>query len=169
MSSIAKTLLIAVFGAAVAAGSFSLAAAQEISPSQLAVAEEVTKNAPQIGNFDVLLPQVATMMKDKLIAQRPDLYKEITQVVDGDALKLVPRRADLDKDIARIWAKSFTEDELKAINDFFSSDVGEKYKKVAASTVGPDIIKASQNWRDRVRGELLDMVTADLKKMGHEL
>ncbi len=168
MSSIAKTLLIACLGAAVVAAPFSLAAAQEISPSQLAAAERVVKSAPQIGNFDVLLPQTATMMKDQLIGQRPDLYREITQVVDEDAVKLVPRRADLDKDIARIWAKNFTEDELNAINDFFSSDVGKKYKDIA-STVGPDIIQASKNWRDRVRGELLDMVTADLKKMGYEL
>jgi uncharacterized protein len=168
MPSFAKSLLIACFGTAVAVAPLAGAAAQEISPSQLAAAELVVKSAPQIGNFDILLPQAATMMKNDLIGKRPDLYKEITQVVNDDAAKLVPRRADLDKDIARVWAKNFTEDELKAINDFFTSDVGQKYKELAP-VVGPDVIQASKNWRDRVRGELLDMVTADLKKMGHEL
>jgi hypothetical protein len=168
MPSFAKTLLIACFGAAVVVAPLAPAVAQEIAPSQLAAAEQVVKSAPQIGNFDVLLPQTATRMKNDLIGQRPDLYREITQVVDDDAEKLVERRADLDKDIARIWAKNFTEDELNDINAFFTSDVGKKYKE-KAPVVGPEIIKASKNWRDRVRGELLDMVKADLKKMGHEL
>ncbi len=168
MPSFAKTLMIASFGAAVVAAPLAPVAAQEISPSQLAAAQLVVNSAPEIGNFDVLLPQMANQLKNFFISKRPDLYKEIGQVVDSDVQKLVSRRADLDKDLARVWAKNFTEDELKAINAFFSSDVGEKYKKLAP-VVGPDIIKASQNWRDRVRGELQDMVTADLKKMGHDL
>ncbi len=169
MFSIAKYISIVAVGTVIAAAPFTVASAQEISPSQLAAAQLVVKSAPELGNFDILLPQMATMLKNDLIGQRPDLYKQIGQIVDADVGKLVSRRAELDTDIARVWAKSFTEDELKQINAFFSSDVGEKYKTLAASTVGPDIVKASQNWRDRVKGELQDMVTADLKKAGYEL
>lgn len=168
MSSIGKTILIALLGTAIAAGTLRPAAAQEISESTLAAAQLVTKSAPTIRDWNVLLPELSTQTKDLLIRRRPDLYKEIGTVVDEAALKLAARRTDLDNDIARVWAKYFTEDELVAINTFFSSEVGTKYKEVAAKSVAPEIIKAGNNWTNRVGDELLEKSMEELKKMGFE-
>ncbi len=166
--SIGKAMLIALFSTALLAAPLTPVAAEEISPSQLQAAQAVAKSAPALGDFDLILPQIAARTKDQLISQRPDLYQDIGKVVDAAALKLASRRAELDNDIARVWAKNFTENELQAINAFFSSDVGKKYKEVAAATVGPDILKAVKNWSNRVGSELLDSSKQDLKKMGYD-
>ena len=167
MSLIATTIRIALLGTAIAAGLLTLAAAQEISEPRLAAARLVVTSAPSLGNFDNILPGVSTKTKDQFIRVRPDLYKEISGVVDEIALKLAVRRADLDNDLARIWAKTFTEEELNAINLFFTSDVGKKFKDRAGS-IGDEILKASRSWANRLGDELVEKSKEELKKQGHE-
>lgn len=168
MTLIGKTIRIALLAGGLAAGPLNWGMAQEISESRLAAAEAVAESAPALGNFDNILPGLSIEIKDRLIRARPDLYKEISEVVDDVALKLAVRRADLDNDIVRVWAKRFTEDELNAINAFFSSDIGKKYKENAAA-VGDEILKASRSWSNRLADELNEKSREELKNRGHEL
>ena len=167
MSSLDRPVRIAMLVAAIVAGPVIWAAAQEISASKLAVARQVAKNAPQLGQFDNILPGLATTAKDRLIRIRPELFKEISATVDAVALELAVRRAELDADFARAWAKHFTEEELVAINAFFGSPIGEKYK-VTATLVGRDLIQASNNWTNRVGDELLEKSIAELRQRGFD-
>jgi hypothetical protein len=169
MSPISQPLRIALLAAVIVAGPLTFVAAQEIGQSHLAAAERVTQSAPRTADWDRYLFQLAQQTSDRLIRQRPDLFREIAKVVDDVALELVPRRAELDNDIARIWAKNFNEEELKAIDAFFSSDIGKKYKDVAAKTIGPDMLQAAKNWRTRVGDEMLEKATEELKKRGFDL
>jgi len=168
MSLIGSAIRTALFAGVLAAGPLAPALAQEISESQLAAARAVVESAPALGNFDNILPGLATQTKDRLIRVRPDLYQQIAGVVDDVALKLAVRRADLDNDIVRIWAKNFTEDELKAIDTFFSSEVGKKFK-ANASVIGDEILKASRSWTNRLSDELNQKSREELKKLGYEL
>ncbi len=140
----------------------------EISEAKLALAKQVVKNVPALGNFDGILPDLMFDTQTRLINVRPDLYKQIAAVVEATASALVARRTDLDNDIARAWARSFSEDELRAINAFFVSPAGAKYKALAPQ-VGQDIIQAGQNWTDRLAGEMYDRALAELRRQGHAL
>jgi hypothetical protein len=149
------------------APSATTAVPQEISAARLALAKQVAKSAPAIGDFDGILPDVMVDTKTRLINLRPDLYQQISKTVETTASMLVVRRADLDNDVARVWARAFTDDELKAINAFFSSPVGVKYKTVAPQ-VGNDIVQAGQNWADRLSNEMFDLSVAALQKQGFQ-
>ncbi len=166
MALINKSLSAVLVAAALVAASVVVGNAQEISESKLAIARQVAINAPS-PDFDGILPDLAVQTKDRLIRLRPDLYKEISSAVDATAMNLIARRNDLDGDIARVWARNFSEDELKSLNDFFSSDVGKKYRK-STGTLGNEIVKASQNWANRLSGELYDRSLEELKKQGIE-
>jgi hypothetical protein len=124
---------------------------------------QVARSAPSLGSFDNILPTLAVQAKNRLIQERPDLHQQISAVVDDIAFKLIARRNDLDTDIARVWARNFTDDELKAVNAFFTSDAGKKYKAVAPG-VASDILKASQNWADRLGAEMYDRALTEMKK-----
>ena len=75
---------------------------------------------------------------------------------------------DIDVDVARVYAKTFSEDELKTIGAFLSSDAGKKYQ-----TEGPKVFAETfdtvQRWSDRVGAELLDKSREELKRQGIEL
>ena len=164
MSLIAKFVRTALVGIALAAGS-SYASAQEITPSQLAAALDVVKNAKASRGFDNILPSLAAQVEDRLIRTRPDLHQQITTAVEATALKLAGRRNDLDDAAARVWAKAFTEDELKTIAAFYKTSAGQKFAEVGGQ-VYADTLAAVQQWQDRIGAELLDKSREELKNEG---
>jgi hypothetical protein len=167
MTQIGKLLRTAAVLAALVALPASPLFAQEISPSQLAAALDVINAQPSTASYDTLLPTIANDVTNRLIRARPDLHQEIADTVQAVALKLVVRRRELDQDVARVYAKAFSEDELKAIATFLKSPAGQKYQ-----TDGPKVIADSfqtvQAWSDRVGTDLVDKTREDLKKQGHE-
>ena len=139
--------------------------AQEITASHLAVALDVVKSAKASRGFDNVLPLLAEQVENKLIRVRPDLNKEIVVAVEDAALKLSSRRADLDKDVARIWAKAFTEEELQTIATFYKTSAGQKFADVGAQVVA-ESYQAVGHWSDRVGEELLQKSKDGLKAQG---
>ena len=141
-------------GGAIVALSLALAAAvparaQEISPSHLAAALDVVISTKTGQNFDNVLPALAIQVQDQLIRIRPDLHAQITAAVDAMALELVPRRAELNNDIARIWAQAFTEEELVAIATFYKSPAGSKLAESGAAVLAQSV-QAAQGWSERL-------------------
>ncbi|MHA1158028.1 MAG: DUF2059 domain-containing protein [Alphaproteobacteria bacterium] len=158
---------VSLAGAALLALSIQGLAAQEITQSHLDAAIRVTAVAPTIGDFDALLPMVSQSVQNRLIRERPDLFREISATVEEQALLLSSRRSDLATDMARVWARRFTEPELDQISGFFGSDLGARYKEVLP-TIGEEILRLSRSWADRVSDELLERAAQELKNQGHK-
>jgi hypothetical protein len=87
--------------------------------------------------------------------------------VDAQALELVARRKDLDNDVARIWAKHFSEEELTAISTFYRSPAGAKLAEIGPKVVG-ETLQSVKGWSDRVGEELFEKSREGLKKKGVE-
>lgn len=136
---------------------------EEISQSHMAAALDAVKNAPDARRYDDILPGLSVQAQNQLIQLRPDLHKEVTDAVEAVALKLVGRRGELDNELARAWARSLTEDDLKTIAAFYKSDAG---KKLAA--VGPKLLQDTaqtvRTWQNRVGEELLEKSREELKQ-----
>ena len=164
MSFIGNFVRAAIVGVALMAVA-PAAFAQEITASHLAVALDVVKSAKASRGFDSVLPLLAEQVENKLIRVRPDINKEIVAAVEDAALKLSARRAELDNDVARIWAKAFSEEELNTIAAFYKSPAGQKF-----ADVGPQVVAESYqavgHWSDRVGEELLQKSKDGLKAQG---
>lgn len=164
MSFIGNFVRAAIIGVALTAVA-PAAFAQEITASHLAVALDVVKSAKASRGFDSVLPLLAEQVENKLIRVRPDLNKEIVTAVEDAALKLSARRSDLDNDVARIWAKAFSEEELNTIAAFYKSPAGQKFADVGAQVVA-ESYQAVGHWSDRVGEELLQKSKDGLKAQG---
>jgi hypothetical protein len=164
MSFIGNFVRAAIIGVALTAVA-PAAFAQEITASHLAVALDVVKSAKASRGFDSVLPLLAEQVENKLIRVRPDLNKEIVAAVEDAALKLSARRSDLDNDVARIWAKAFSEEELSTIAAFYKSPAGQKFADVGAQVVA-ESYQAVGHWSDRVGEELLQKSKDGLKAQG---
>jgi hypothetical protein len=162
-------IFLAIAAAVVVATTVAVApaSADEITPSHLAAALEAVHSAKASKGFDNVLPLVSEKVEDQLIKVRPDLYKEITDAVQKEALKLVAKRADLDNDVAHIWANSFTEEELKSITAFYKSPAGLKFVDIGPKVIG-DSLQAVKTWSDKIGQQLIDNSRATLKTQGVE-
>lgn len=144
------------FASAAAAAAFLIATpvfAQEVSPEQLKAARSAVDALNMTDNFDAILPNIATQIKTDLIQRNPDMEALIIQTVDEETLAMVSRRGDLEKEIATVYAKSFSEAELNAIAQFYNSDAGKKLLSQGPIAVR-DTQQAVEIWQ---RGILRDL------------
>jgi hypothetical protein len=144
------------------------AKAQEISDSHLQAALRAFQLSQSGEGFDEVLPNIADQVMSLLISQRPDLYREIETAVNQAAVDLVVRRADLNNDIARLWAQLFTEEELNVIIAFYSTSAGQKLA-VSGSDLLDDTVASVQNWSERLGEEMLAAAQAILEAQNIEL
>ena len=163
-----SSLRAAVLAIGLMVGCAGAASAQEVTESHLKAAVAAVQAAKTSRGFDNLLPLLSQQTQNRLIRMRPDQHVLIGQVVDAEALDLVARRAELDNDVARIWAKYFTEDELNAITTFYQSPAGAKLADIGPKVVG-ETLQSVKGWSDRVGEEMFEKSRELLKKKGVDL
>ena len=143
------------------------AGAQEISQSHLDAALVAVQSAGAARGFDSVLPALAERVKSRLIRVRPDLHQEISAAVENVALQLTNRRNDLDRAVATVWARNFTEDELVTIAEFYKSPTGQKFAEIGPRVM-QESLKSVESWSTRVGEELYEKSREELVKEGYE-
>ncbi|HEX2255819.1 MAG TPA: DUF2059 domain-containing protein [Afifellaceae bacterium] len=134
----------------------------ELPAERLALGAQLVRLSGTGGAFDELLPNIADQAKNGFIRANPQMQLGIIDVVDRIALTLVPRRAHLDKQLARVWAAAFTEEELQQLIEFYSSDVGKKFAEQQPKVLAIQVATA-QEWGRSVSAELTQKVTEELR------
>ena len=113
---LAKSLILS----AMLAGAIGTQAiAQQISDEHLQAAKSAMQATGATERLDGILPEVAAFTKTGLIANRPDIEAEISQIVDEVAISIAPRRGPLEDEVALIYANLFSAEELTQIESFF--------------------------------------------------
>ncbi len=139
--------------------------AQEISESHLNAAKEAVMGAQVLSSFDDILPMVAEQTKSLFIRSNPAATVQIDLATTEVALEMAEKRPELNKIIYEVWARRFTEDELKQIAAFYDSPVGKKL-----ADMGPELtafsVGAAKQWGDKLSTDMLPLVDAKLKEAG---
>lgn len=135
----------------------SLASAQEISESHLKAARAAITSIKATDSMDSILPQANQMLKVELIQKNPNLEEDIVRIVDEETLAIAPRRGDLEKEVAIVFAKGFTEQELTEIANFHNSPAGKKFLS-NSPIVGREVSKAVDIWQLGIARDLSQAV-----------
>jgi len=139
------------------------AQAQELSQEHLAAARAAIASLQSTDQFDGVIPAAAEQLKTELIRSNADLQEVISTTIDEEALKIVPRRSDLEKEAAQIYAKAFTQEELTAITNFYNSAPGKKLIE-NGPLVTRELIKSAEIWSSGVARDLARNVNAALQE-----
>ena len=159
---------IALAGWALAALAVLPASADNITKSQIAAAKAAVAASGASRGYDDLLPAMSQAVQNELIRLRPDLHAQITDVVEGEALKLVVRRPELDTAIARIWAAQFTEEELNASPPSIQSAAGQKFLQFGPKVISELAAGGAGVVRPRPRGAARE-VARDAEEPGRRI
>ncbi|CDZ55260.1 Hypothetical protein, partial CDS, partial [Neorhizobium galegae bv. orientalis] len=144
-------------------GAFTVSArAQEVSEAQLAAARDAITALNVTDRYDNILPNLAERLKAQFIQASPNFQGQISNVVDEQALVLAPRRADLEKEAATIYAKSFSADELKSISTFFNTETGKKLL-TTQPLVSRELTKAAEIWANGISRDLTNQSSEKLR------
>ncbi len=140
------------------------ARAQEPSEEQIKSAREAITALGVTDQFDKILPMIAERMKAGQIQAFPDLQQQISDIVDTKALDLVPRRADLEREAALVYAKTFSQQELKDIAAFYTTEAGKKLLKDGPIAMR-ELLRAADIWAAGVDRDLSMAVAQEVQKI----
>ena len=133
----------------------------ELPEETQALADELVQITGTARLFDSLLPNIADEAKNSFIRANPQMQLGIIAVVDTVAVEMVSRRPELDGYLARVWASGFTDDEMRDLIDFYSSDTGQKFAQTHGQLLAVQTAAAEQ-WAQSVAAELDQRVREEL-------
>ena len=156
-----------IAAAAIISTSFCLSTlvhAADVTDEQIKIARGTLDALGATANFDNILPTIAEQLKSQLIQASPNFQEIISTTVDDQALALAGRRADLEREAAATYAKTFTVDELKAITAFYTSDAGKKLLKDGPIATR-ELFKAADIWGAGIQRDMEKATDEALRKV----
>lgn len=137
----------------------------EISESHMQAARAAVEAIGATEDFDGILPEAARALQTQLVQRSPNLQDEIAASVRDVAISLAPRRADLEREAARIFAGTFSEEELAQITEFYNSEAGQKLIE-QGPVVTRDVMRAADIWQQGIARDLARGVNEALQPQG---
>jgi hypothetical protein len=144
-----------ISGTAVAQDSFS--------DSHLEAAKAVAIETKVLEPFDGILFVMSEQTLAAFTQNEPTRAEEIAEVVQNVALSLAPRRAELNKEIYKVWAGAFSEEELVQLAEFYRTPLGSKLRDSIADITSKSV-NASREWQDRLSIDMVALVQEELTK-----
>ena len=129
------------------------ALADDASPEHIKAARATIAAVGATANFDTILPTIAGQIKQQLIQATPNFEPVITEIVDEKAIEIAARRADLEQEAAKVYAQTFTMDELNAITAFYTSAAGKKLLE-NGPIAQRELAKAADIWATGISRDL---------------
>ncbi len=140
------------------------ATAQEtLSESHVQAARQVVAATNSLSSFDEILPVLAEQTKTTFVQADPFRTDEVVTVTTEVALKLAPKRKELNRTIYEIWARRFSEEELAKLAEFYKTPLGQKLAENIPSITALSL-GAARQWQDQISTEMVSMVREELTK-----
>jgi hypothetical protein len=158
----------ATLAIALAFGAVAPAMAQEISPEQLALARKYVDLTNKGQIYEVVAVMTAEQTSQLLTTQNPELALTIDETI-GKVLETRKGKGDeLFNQIARVYAVTYTAEELQQIVAFYETPVGQKLATNAQS-INVDVSRIMQVYTSNFGTEFVREVKAALKAAGYDV
>jgi hypothetical protein len=144
------------------------ARAQQPSASAIAAAKELLEIKGAGSMFSPLVSGVIEVTKQNLLTTNPMLSKDLNEVAARLKLEFTPRQIEVINEIAVLFARKFTEQELKEIIAFFKSSAGKKFLIEEPVTMQEGMVRA-EAWTTQLSEQVLTRFRAEMKRRGHDL
>ena len=141
------------------------AISQEISPELLTLARKYVDLTNKAGIYEAILVRTAQQTSKLLSQSNPEIIKQIDETIGKTLETYKGKRDDLFNQFARVYATTFTQDELTAIVAFYESPAGQKLAD-SALDVNAGIRAVMEVYTSNFGTEFVTKVRTDLKAQG---
>jgi hypothetical protein len=158
----------ATLAIALAFGAVAPAMAQEISPEQLALARKYVDLTNKGQIYEAIAVMTAQQTSQMLTTQNPELALTIDETI-GKVLETRRGKSDeLFNQIARVYAVTYSAEELQQIVAFYETPVGQKLATNAQS-INTDVGRIMQVYTSNFGTEFVREVKAALQAAGYDV
>ena len=115
-----------------------------------------------IDNVSAMLPGIIAQVRQAVTRGDPDLIKQFQGFAPKLQGEAEAEKLSLIEQLADIYAKTFTADEIKEMAAFYQTPLGQKIVSTQAQ-IGSEILTATRNWGQRVGQKLVSEAAVNLQ------
>ena len=138
------------------------------TPAALLLAKELIDLKGATKAFDPLVIGVIEYHKNLFMQTNPNLGRDLNQITQQLVTELAPRRAEMQQELARVYAQYFTEQELRDALAFYKSPLGKKLISEEPKAL-EDSMKSADEWSRKFAEEVAGKFRAEMRKRGHNM
>ena len=144
------------------------ALSQEVSPDQLALARKYIELTDKSGLYETTIVNEGIRVYQRILPQNPQIADKLNAAVGKVIESYKDRKGELFDQIARVYALAFTQQELQAIVDFYSSPTGQKLA-LANAELNRSVSDVLKVFKNNLANEFFAKVRAELKAEGIDI
>jgi hypothetical protein len=135
------------------------------SPAAIAAAKELLTLKGVGGIYAAAVPNLVQRAKDQLVGSNLNYQKDLNEVAVIVAQSLAGREKEIGEQMAKIYASDFTEQELKDLNAFYKTPVGQKLLAQEPKSVQASMAYMQQ-WAQAFSETVMGEFRSEMKKRG---
>lgn len=146
------------------------AAAQEteLAPEHLALARKYVDLTDKSGIYEVALVETAVRTMRTIVSQNPEIVDPVNEAITKTLDVYRTRKGDLMDQFARVYALTFTPEELQQIVAFYETPVGTKLA-TANAALNDSLKDVMEVFQINLGQEFFAKVRAELKAAGYDV
>jgi hypothetical protein len=144
------------------------ASAQAPSPEAMATARKLVVTLKIADQYRALLPQLLLKLRPVVAQDRPEIERDYDALTAPGSDIYTPFLASMIDQIAALYAASFSVDELRQIEAFYSQPAGQKFLQ-KSDALAQAAAQISQDVSQKAADELKQRLTEALRQKGHKL
>jgi hypothetical protein len=144
------------------------AASQQAPADALPVARELITVMRATDQFKLIFPTIMQSLKPAIVQGRPQIEKDIDAMMPVLLEGVNSRINEITDQMAGVYARTFTVDEMHQLIAFYQTPVGQKLLEKLPTLV-QESMSIGQAWGRRLATELRDSMVDALRKKGHQL
>jgi len=143
-------------------------AAEDVDAARVAAARELIAAMRAVDGVKEAMPMLAGTVRQVIVRANPDTEADIDEAIANLHGRMVARVDELVEDIAPVYARGFSLEELQGLTAFYRSPAGAKL-----AALQPQMVQATvaigQRWGERIAAEIEAEVKVKLRGKGHTI
>jgi uncharacterized protein len=146
------------------------ARSQSATPSadELGAARELITTMRAADNFKAIMPSILRTLKPAIVQNRPEVERDYDAIVPLMLASMSARLNEIIDQIAALYARNFTTDELREITSFYRGAVGQKFVQ-KQPLIMQESMAIGQQFGQSFAREMQSRITDELRKRGHKI
>lgn len=137
-------------------------------PARIAAARDVIAAMGAVDGVKQAMPMLTGTVRSVIVKANPETEADIDEALAHLHGRMAARLDELVEDIAPVYAKGFTLEELQGLAAFYRSPAGAKL-----AALQPQMVQATvaigQRWGERIAAEIEAEVKVKLRGKGHAI
>ncbi len=135
---------------------------------RLAAARDLLQATNTDAQFATIIPMMLTQLKQSMSPPNPKIQRELDQVFEEVQKQFIARRDEVLDQIAVLYARTFTAEEMKALADFYRSPAGKKFI-AALPDLTTEAMRMGSAWGQQIAQDAERKVRDEMRRRGFDL